>query len=142
MIDIQFQFIDKKNILTVLPLLKRISSVKDEQLLRERLLEMSEQSYRCLGIYDGDRLIGICGLWFLTRHYCGRTVEPDHVIIEETYQDKGVGKQLFDWLFSYCKQNGIVASELNTYVENTRSHKFYYNLGYEIKGYHFLKILE
>ena len=140
--DIHFKFIPKEEILIILPLLKKISTEKDDELLKERLLEMAEQNYKCLGIYDSDNLIGICGLWFLTRHYCGKTVEPDHVMIDESYQSHGIGKQLFEWLFDYCRQNGITGSELNTYVENSRSHKFYYNLGYEILGFHFLKIIE
>ena len=31
--------------------------------------------------------------------------------------------------------------ELNTYVTNDRSHKFYFNQGYSILGYHFQKEL-
>ena len=142
MSDYQFKFIPKEDILIIMPLMKQISTETNEQLLQERVLEMAEQNYKCLGIYDEEKLIGICGLWFLTRHYCGKTVEPDHVMIDPTYQGEGIGNQLFEWLFAYCKENGITGTELNTYVENTRSHKFYYNLGYEILGFHFLKILE
>ncbi|MCB9222927.1 MAG: GNAT family N-acetyltransferase [Crocinitomicaceae bacterium] len=137
----EFEFIPKENILEIMPLMMKINSITPEEKLRERILEMSTQNYKCLGIYSDDKLIGICGLWFLTRHYCGKTMEPDHVIIDEKYQGQGVGQQLFDWLFEFAKMEGIEAAELNTYVQNTRSHKFYYNLGFEIKGYHFLKIL-
>ena len=140
--EIQFKFIAPEDILVILPLMKKISTVKDEDLLKSRIIEMAGQNYKCLGIYDSNNLIGICGLWFLTRHYCGKTVEPDHVIIDDSYQGKGIGKMLFDWIFDFCRENGIEGTELNTYVENTRSHKFYYNLGYEILGYHFLKILD
>lgn len=142
MTDIQFKFIPKEDILIIMPLMKEISTEADESILQERILEMAEQNYRCLGIYDSDKLIGICGLWFLTRHYCGKTVEPDHVIIDDAYKNQGIGKRLFEWIFDYCKQNGITGTELNTYVENTRSHKFYYNLGYEILGFHFLKVFK
>ena len=142
MTDIQFKFIPKNDILTIMPLMKMVSTEKNEITLRKRVLEMAEQNYKCLGIYDADQLIGICGLWFMTRHYCGKAVEPDHVFIEKDYQGQGIGNQLFEWIFDYCKQHNIEGCELNTYVENTRSHKFYYNLGYEILGFHFLKIIE
>ena len=102
---------------------------------------MADQNYKCLGIYDQSKLIGICGLWYMTRHYCGKSIEPDHVIIQDKYKNQGLGNQLFEWLFDYARREGIEASELNSYVENARSHKFYYNLGYEIKGFHFVKIL-
>lgn len=142
MSSFQIKFIPKSDILEILPLMKKISSLKDEDVLKSRIVEMAEQNYKCVGIYDSNALIGICGLWFLTRHYCGRTVEPDHVMIDESYQNQGIGHLLFEWIFEYCQNNGIESVELNTYVENTRSHKFYYNLGFEIKGYHFLKFLD
>ena len=102
---------------------------------------MASQNYKCLGVFEGEKLIGICGLWYMTRHYCGRSIEADHVIILDEYKNKGIGNQLFDWIFDYAKAENIEASELNSYVENPRSHKFYYNLGYEIKGFHFVKNL-
>ena len=43
------------------------------------------------------------------------------------------------WIENYVKGKGYEAIELNTYVQNYPSHKFYYNLGFEILGYHFLK---
>lgn len=142
MSGVEFKFIPREEILTILPLMKEVSSEKNEHVLKERILEMAEQNYQCLGIFVSDKLIGICGLWFLTRHYCGKTVEPDHVIIDDSYKGQGIGKELFEWIFDYCRREGIAGTELNTYVENTRSHKFYYNLGYEILGFHFLKIIE
>jgi GNAT superfamily N-acetyltransferase len=142
MIGLQFGFIPKEEILKIMPLMQELNAKTEQDVLKSRILDMVEQNYKCIGIYNENNLIGICGLWFLTRHYCGKTVEPDHVIIDKSYQGKGIGRKLFDWIFDYAKQNGLEASELNSYVENTRSHKFYYNLGYEIKGYHFVKHLE
>jgi diamine N-acetyltransferase len=78
----------------------------------------------------------------MTRHYCGRSIEPDHVMIDPAYQGKGIGNQLFGWIFQYARENGYEATELNSYVNNSGSHKFYLNLGYVIKGFHFVKLLD
>jgi diamine N-acetyltransferase len=139
--QIEFKFIESENITVILPLMRLINTKTPEKLLEERIKEMASQNYKCLGVFDGEKLIGICGLWYMTRHYCGRSIEADHVIILDEYKNKGIGNQLFDWIFDYAKAENIEASELNTYVENPRSHKFYYNLGYEIKGFHFVKNL-
>jgi len=136
---LRFTFIPPADILTIMPLLTQINTKTPPTVLEVRLKEMVQQHYKCLGIYDNDRLIGICGLWFMTRHYCGRSIEPDHVMIDPAYQGKGIGKKLFEWIFRYAEENGIEASELNTYVNNAGSHKFYFNLGYIIKGFHFVR---
>jgi GNAT superfamily N-acetyltransferase len=140
--NIEIRFIETQNMDSIIPLLTVLNKEVHKDTLIERVKEMTNQNYKCLGIFDKEKLIGICGLWFLTRHYCGRTIEPDHVVIDESYHGRGIGHQLFEWIFDYAKDNEYEATELNTYVNNPRSHKFYYNLGYEILGFHFVKQLD
>lgn len=137
---ITFKIIEPEDILMVLPLLQELNTTTSKELLQERLLDMADApNYDCVGVYDNDILIGMSGLWFSTRHYCGKSVEPDHVIITKDYQSKGIGKLLFAWIYDYAKQKGCTTTELNSYTRNTPSHKFYYNEGFEILGFHFLK---
>ncbi len=102
---------------------------------------MFEQNYECQGIFIERTLVGVFGLWFATRHYCGKTCEPDHVYIIPEYRRKGLGKDVFEWIFDYAREKGCETSELNSYVQNYPSHKFYLNEGYEIWAHHFLKKL-
>lgn len=139
--NIAIKIIPKEDILTILPLLKTLNTTTPEPILFERILAMVDENYECVGMYDDEQLIGISGLWYMTRHYIGKSIEPDHVVIDSNYQNRGLGKQLFEWIYEYAKSKGCEASELNTYVQNRKSHKFYYNEGYEIYGFHFLKIL-
>ncbi|WGH75504.1 GNAT family N-acetyltransferase [Tenacibaculum tangerinum] len=140
--NIRFNPISKEDILTILPLLKKINTTTPHDILETRVLEMVDYSnYECVGAYDGDSLIGICGLWYSTRHYIGKSVEPDHVIVDETYRGKNIGKEFFKWIYEYTLAKGCEAVELNTYTANRKSHKFYYNEGFEIYGFHFLKII-
>ena len=59
MIDVDIKFIGKKEILTILPLLKFLNSKTPDDLLKLRLSEMAEQNYHCAGMYHKDELIGI-----------------------------------------------------------------------------------
>lgn len=110
-----------------------------EEVSKERLMEMVQQNYQCIGIYDEHTLIGICGLWFQTRHYAGRSVEVDHVIIDDAYRNMGIGKVLMDYVYKYAREKSCNWVELNSYVHNFPSHKFYYNQGFTARGYHFVK---
>ncbi|MGV6829329.1 MAG: GNAT family N-acetyltransferase [Flavobacteriales bacterium] len=138
--NIIFKIIPTSEIEAILPFLKQLNRNRIEvETLHKRVLEMVQQSYECIGIYHAKKLIGICGLWFQTRHYAGKSVETDHIYIDEAYQSKGIGKQLFHFIEEYAHTKKCNWIELNTYVSNTPSHKFYYNLGFEIRGYHFVK---
>ncbi|NOR29128.1 MAG: GNAT family N-acetyltransferase [Lutibacter sp.] len=137
--NIEIKLINPENILSILPLLRVINKITSEDILKQRLLEMTTQNYKCVGVYLNDELIGISGLWFLTRHYCGRTIEPDHVVINSKHRNKGLGKILFEWIYNYAQSIGYEATELNTYIKNEKSHRFYENEGYKKLGFHYLK---
>ncbi len=140
--NIHFKAIDKKDILDILPLLQKLNTTTPHDILKTRVLEMIDCSnYECVGAFDQDKLIGISGLWYSVRHYVGKSVEPDHVVIDETYRGNNIGKQFFNWIYNYTKEKGYEAIELNTYTGNRKSHKFYYNEGFEIYGFHFVKVL-
>ena len=137
--NLDIKFIPNKNILQILPLLKELNTTTKEEVLKKRLLDMATQHYKCVGMFINKELIGVAGLWFLTRHYCGKTIEPDHVIITAAHRNKGFGKKLFLWIYAYAQNMGCEASELNTYVQNIKSHHFYENEGYTKLGFHYVK---
>ncbi len=140
--DVRIELIAPSDILQIIPLLRKINHKTPDGLLESRLIEMAQlPHYECIGMYSKNELIGISGLWYSTRHYIGKTVEPDHVVIHEGYRNKGLGKKFFQWIHKYTQSKGCEAIELNTYVENRKSHKFYYNEGYEIFGFHMLKVM-
>ncbi|SDL79442.1 hypothetical protein SAMN04488034_11226 [Salinimicrobium catena] len=137
-----FNKILKEQIPQILPLVQRLMENQfSDEILQERFEEMFTQNYECFGIYLEEKLVGVFGMWFMTRHYAGRSCEPDHIYIDEAYRSKGMGKKLFEFIYAYAREKGCETSELNSYVHNFRSHKFYLNEDYVIKGYHFLKKL-
>jgi GNAT superfamily N-acetyltransferase len=134
--------IEAEEILTIIPLLTKLNSKTPLDILKERVIEISKNTnYECVGLYVDEKLVGISGLWYSTRHYIGKSVEPDHVIIDDSVRGQGLGKQFFNWIDSHVKSKGCEAIELNAYSSNPKSHKFYYNEGYNIYGFHFLKVL-
>ena len=140
--NIHYKSIEKSNILTIIPLLQKVNTTTPKEILERRVVEMIElPNYECVGVYDNNKLIGVSGLWYSIRHYIGKSVEPDHVVIDETYRGKNIGKQFFNWIYEYTKEKGCEAIELNTYTGNRKSHKFYYNEGFEIYGFHFVKVM-
>lgn len=139
---ISIRIIEADEIFIILPLLQKIGNYSvSEEILKERLQEMTEQNYECLGVYDANLLIGICGLWFQTRHYAGRSLEMDHVIIDDAYRRHGIGEMIIDFVSDYANKKSCNWIELNSYVHNFPSHKFFYNQGFVAKGYHFVKEL-
>lgn len=135
-----FSIIPKTEITTITPLLYALNSGNiPHEVLEERVKEMVNENYQCVGIFMNKELIGCCGLWFMTRHYSGKSCELDHVIIAENFRNMNIGKKLLDWIFEYLKEKKFEAIELNTYILNFKSHTFYEAAGFEKLGYHYVK---
>ena len=95
--------------------------------------------YRCFGLFGNEKLIAVSSCWLSTRLYSGKQLELDNVIVDGTLQSKGIGNIFLNEIEAWAKSINCKTIELNTYVTNIRSHKFYYNQGYQISGYHFHK---
>ena len=124
----------------VTELLLQLNPNKQAEYIENTLKKMALlDNYTCFGLYENGDLLGVSSGWTTVRIYCGKQLELDNVIIDNQLQSKGLGKQFFNKIESWALQNGYDAVSLNTYVANARSHKFYFNQGYSILGFHFQK---
>ncbi|MCG8574858.1 MAG: GNAT family N-acetyltransferase [Flavobacteriales bacterium] len=137
----QFKLIDPlKYKDRILELLLQLNPDKEVNILEPLLVEMCQLSnYTCFGLFEGEELIGVSTGWTTVRIYCGKQIELDNVIIDSHYQSKGYGKYFMEEIKHWSLANGYKSIGLNTYVQNSRSHKFYFNEGFKILGFHFEK---
>lgn len=127
---------------SIIPLVALLNPGTNEKILLDRLNVMMKNNYQCLGVYDTEKLVGVCGLWTLMKFYNGKHLEPDNVIISPEYRNKGIGELLMAWIDNYAAENNYEAIELNAYVENLKGVEFWKKTGYSIRGHHFQKILK
>ena len=138
---ISFKLLNESNKTDIIPFLSLLDQKIGEDILESRLIEMFTQGYRCVGIFDGEKIIGLSGLWMMTKYYVGKHIEPDNVIIHPDYRGSGVGDALMKWIFDYAISQGCIASELNCFVSNNAGQKFWINQGYNVIGFHYQKML-
>lgn len=140
--DITVRLIPAAELPAILPLVQVLNPSIDAALLASRLSEMNGQGYQCAGAYIGEKLVGICGLWVATRFYCGKYLEPDNVVVDPDSRSLGVGQALMSWVYAYARELNCEVCELNSYVASPRAHKFYFNEGFAVLGFHFQKRLD
>jgi len=137
-----FKELVSKDIKNILKLTQQLNSETSIKILNELQQEMfTFRNYKCFGIYKNDELIGLSSGWMTIRLYSGKQLEIDNVIIDKPFQSQGYGKILLDYIENWALKNACKTIELNTYVENSRSHKFYFNQGYKVLGFHFQKYI-
>lgn len=115
---------------------------------RERLQAIREMNYRQFAYMakdkkdKGDECLGVVGLWLFPRLWCGLQADIDNFIVDEKARSLGVGRLLLNHCLAYATERGANIAVLDTYVENARSHRFYFREGFSIRGYHFIKPLQ
>lgn len=129
-----------KNIDQIIELTSQLNPDLSASVLKERHFEMFKfQNHVCFGFYENNKLIGVISGWITVRLYSGKQIEIDNVIIDKNYQSKGYGETFTKEIELWAKENDCLSIELNTYLENRRSHQFYFNQGFKILGFHFQK---
>lgn len=148
------RLLDRDELPRIQRLIDLLNPKIDPTLLRDRVAKLGAyDDYRCAAALapstadappdgpDGLRLVAICGLWDTLRPYCGRMLEPDHVVVDPAVRSAGVGAALMRYVEALARAEGFDTVELNAYTANTRAHDFYRREGYDVLGFHFQKVL-
>ncbi|HEY0262839.1 MAG TPA: GNAT family N-acetyltransferase [Chitinophagales bacterium] len=138
--DLRFEILTEKYIAEIAvlgwQLNPKLSTEQLEQYLKEMFLF---PTYRCFGVFQNNKLVGISSGWITVRFYSGKQLEVDNVVIDSEIQSKGIGAKFFEYIEDWAKKNDCKNVELNAYVSNAKAHKFYFRNGYWIMGFHFVK---
>ncbi len=138
-----FKILTEKDLSKISKLTKQLNPDMPIAQLENRQLRMFEfANYKCFGFFEGTKLVGVSSGWITVKLYSDKQLEIDNVIIDNAIQSKGYGKKFMQEIEAWAKANDCKTVELNTYVQNGRSHKFYFNQGYDILGFHFQKHLK
>ncbi len=138
--EINFKILSVNDIREISILGQQLNSQLTVYQVQDFLKEMfTYSSYKCFGLFYNENLIGISSGWITVRLYSGKQLEIDNVIIDKTLQSKGLGTIFMNYIEMWAKNNNCKTLELNTYIQNAKSHKFYFNTGFSILGFHFWK---
>ncbi len=113
--------------------------------LEEYSLELDEMllhNYGQVGCFEDEICVGMTGYWIGTKLWCGKYMELDNVVVAENHQGKGVGQKLFAYMEEKAKENDCHMLALDSYSDNFKAHKFFYQQGYIPRGFHFINIIK
>jgi GNAT superfamily N-acetyltransferase len=126
----------------IIPLAHKLRPAADAAQLSGYLAEMfGFPTFHCFGLWQEGKLIAVSFGWITVRFYSGKQLEVDNVVVDPDLRSLGMGKAFFSFIQQWAVEHQCKTIELNTYVQNSRSHKFYFNEGYSILGFHFQKII-
>lgn len=105
------------------------------------LEEMIPHNYTQVVVYDGEVCVGLTGLWYGIKLWCGKYMEIDNFIVHPNHRSKGIAKLLTDYVNQKATDLDCTMIVLDAFTGNFTAHRFYYNQGYAPRGFHFIKMV-
>jgi GNAT superfamily N-acetyltransferase len=103
---------------------------------------MIQHNYTQVVVMENEQCLGLSGVWIGNKLWCGKYLEIDNIIVSEKIRSKGVGKMIVNYLEEKAKSLGCNMMALDSYTNNFKAHKFFYNQGFSPKGFHFIHLLD
>ncbi len=123
----------------IFPLIAQLNPAMSKALFTKRLRTMLADGYRAVAVFDGKKMVALSGFWIRTRFWCGKQLDIDNVVVNESHRGKGLGTLMNNWLEAFAKRESIELIVLDSYNTAHEAHAFYHRQGYGITGYHFTK---
>ena len=105
------------------------------------LKKMIPHNYTQIAVFDKEEILGLTGCWSGTKLWSGKYLEVDNFIVHPNHRSKGIGKLLTDFVNQKAVDLGCTMIVLDAFTGNFTAHRFYYNQGYEPRGFHFIKMI-
>lgn len=125
-------------------------NMKDLKGLNELLLQWSKSGYQMtpkyfrslikksnvLVLYDGQKMVGTVTLIPMYK-LSGMKGSIEHLLIDEKYQGRGLGKRLMLYVIELAKKLGMEKLFLTCAPQNTTANSLYEKLGFSLEKIHF-----
>lgn len=112
-----------------------------EEKYKTFLQAMIPHNYTQVAIFENEVCVGLTGLWYGIKLWSGKYMEIDNFIVHPEHRSKGIGKLLTDYVNQKATDLDCTMIVLDAYTQNFTAHRFYYNQGYNPRGFHFVKTL-
>lgn len=100
---------------------------------------MIGEGARLAQLVENDEVRAIA-LWrVFETTYCGRRLEIEDLVSDQTRRSSGHGASMLHWLEEKAKALGCPTLTLISATHRGRAHRFYFREGYEITAFHFVR---
>ena len=131
----------KEEMLAQIEIIRQLYPNISDEKYKSYLEAMLPHNYTQVVVYDGEECVGLTGLWYGIKLWCGKYMEIDNFIVHPNHRSKGIGKLLTDYVNKKATDLDCTMIVLDAYTQNFTAHRFYYNQGYNPRGFHFIKTL-
>lgn len=141
--DLEFKELHRKDeMMQIFPLISQMYKNLSQDEFSLALEEMIASSgYKMAVAFLNGKIVAVSGFWIARMLYCGRYLQASNLVVDENFRSQGIGKKLLGYLEEISRNHQCSKFVLDSYTENKKSHPLYFECGFYIRGFHFMKDL-
>ena len=102
-----------------------------------RIRRMQADGFVLAFLEENNRVAAVAGFRYMDLLFSGKTLYVDDLVTDSAARSRGHGSRLLDWLKAAARANGCSTLTLDSGVQRTDAHRFYFRERMSILGYHF-----
>ncbi|MBD0268138.1 MAG: GNAT family N-acetyltransferase [Cyanobacteria bacterium Co-bin8] len=106
-----------------------------------RVLQQRQEGYQLVYVQAEDGVKAVAGFRIQNMLSHGRVLYVDDLVTDANSRSQSYGKQLITWLYEQAQTQGCNSLQLDSGVQRTGAHRFYFREGLVITAFHFAKPL-
>jgi GNAT superfamily N-acetyltransferase len=114
----------------------------EEDEYQDTVERMRRSGYRLAAVVDGGRMRCVAGFRIQEYLCCGKHLYVDDLITDRRIRSQGHGKRMLDWLTEEARGAGCVQLHLDSRIQRSDTHRFYFREGLTISAYRFRNDLQ
>jgi GNAT superfamily N-acetyltransferase len=99
---------------------------------------MQREGFHLAYLEAGGTVRAVAGYRFYEKLVSGKNLYVDDLVSDSTQRSRGHGRALLAWLAAEAKRHGCAQLELDSGVQRTEAHRFYFRERMRISSYHFV----
>jgi GNAT superfamily N-acetyltransferase len=103
--------------------------------------EMEPAGYRLAWLEDAGSVVSVAGFRIATNLHLGRHLYLEDLVTAAPARSAGHGERMLAWLLEQAESAGCRWFELDSGVQRSGAHRFYFRHGFSIAGYRFRRAL-
>lgn len=102
-----------------------------------RIRRMQQEGFVLAFLEEDEEVCAVAGFRYLDLLFSGRTLYVDDLVTDAARRSLGHGAALHRWLQDQARARGCTTLTLDSGVQRTEAHRFYFRQRMSIQGYHF-----
>jgi GNAT superfamily N-acetyltransferase len=102
-----------------------------------RVERMREEGFVLAFLEEDGEVRAVAGYRYLDLLFSGLTLYVDDLVTDGSSRSRGKGAALHQWLREQARAHGCATLTLDSGVQRTEAHRFYFRQRMSIQGYHF-----